>query len=186
MSKPYSVMPLDGGQGGLQLTRNLGVQLTLLQPGGQIMPTILLLEHPDLKTQRHHWYSNPMGTRVLTINNFANQPQLTNICQGLKEVQMVEISSYQRTLVLQNELESRSFQIFPLHRRTPVRRNVDHLYLFPPMTSQSTGLLSFDWLKELKMVNNSSYADVTEGLKMSQALGSLGFSQLLQEFDSQC
>ena len=33
--------------------RNLGVQLTLLQPGGQIMPTTLLLAHPDLKTQRH-------------------------------------------------------------------------------------------------------------------------------------
>ena len=31
----------------------LGVQLTLLQPGGQIMPTTLLLAHPDLKTQRH-------------------------------------------------------------------------------------------------------------------------------------
>ena len=30
----------------------LGVQLTLLQPGGQIMPTTLLLAHPDLKTQR--------------------------------------------------------------------------------------------------------------------------------------
>ena len=26
--------------------------LTLLQPGGQIMPTTLLLDHPDLKTQR--------------------------------------------------------------------------------------------------------------------------------------
>ena len=34
-------------------TRNLGVQLTLLQPGGQIMSTTLLLAHPDLKTQRH-------------------------------------------------------------------------------------------------------------------------------------
>ena len=33
--------------------RNLGAQLTLLQPGGQIMPTRLLLAHPDLKTQRH-------------------------------------------------------------------------------------------------------------------------------------
>ena len=33
-------------------TRNLGVQLTLTQPGvgGQIMPTTLLLAHPDLKT----------------------------------------------------------------------------------------------------------------------------------------
>ena len=29
---------------------NLGVQLTLLQPGGQIMPNTLLLAHPDLKT----------------------------------------------------------------------------------------------------------------------------------------
>ena len=32
---------------------NLGVQLTLLQPGGQSMPTKLLLANPDLKTQRH-------------------------------------------------------------------------------------------------------------------------------------
>ena len=32
---------------------NLGVQLTLSQPGGQIMPTTSLLAHPDLKTQRH-------------------------------------------------------------------------------------------------------------------------------------
>ena len=48
-----SVLPLVGGQGGLQPTRNLGGQLTLLQPGGQIMPTTLLLAHPDLKTQRH-------------------------------------------------------------------------------------------------------------------------------------
>ena len=31
------------------------VQLTLLQPGGQIMPTTLLLAQPDLKTQRHLW-----------------------------------------------------------------------------------------------------------------------------------
>ena len=28
------MLPLVGGQGGLQPTRNLGVQLTLLQPGG--------------------------------------------------------------------------------------------------------------------------------------------------------
>ena len=45
-----SVMPLAGGQGGLYPTQNFGVQLTLLQPGGQIMPTALLLVHPDLKT----------------------------------------------------------------------------------------------------------------------------------------
>ena len=49
----HAVLPLVGGQGGLQPTRNFGVQLTLLQPGGQIMPTTLLLAHPDLKTQRH-------------------------------------------------------------------------------------------------------------------------------------
>jgi hypothetical protein len=42
-----------GGQG--KPTRNLGAQLTLLQPGGQIMPTTLLLAHPDLKSQRHLW-----------------------------------------------------------------------------------------------------------------------------------
>ena len=30
---PNPVLPLVGGQGGLQPTRNLGVQLTLLQPG---------------------------------------------------------------------------------------------------------------------------------------------------------
>ena len=35
-------MPLADGQ-------------TLLQPGGQIMPTTLLLAHPDLKTQRQLW-----------------------------------------------------------------------------------------------------------------------------------
>ena len=45
-------MPLAGGQGWAP-TRNLEVQLTLLQPGGQIMPTTLLLAHPDLKSQRH-------------------------------------------------------------------------------------------------------------------------------------
>ena len=50
-------MPLAGGQGGLQPTLpTLGAQLTLLQPGGQIMPTTLLLAHPDLKTQRHLCY----------------------------------------------------------------------------------------------------------------------------------
>ena len=43
-------MPLVGG---LQPTWNLGAQLTLLQPEGQIVPTTLLLAHPDLKTQRH-------------------------------------------------------------------------------------------------------------------------------------
>ena len=46
-------MPLAGGQGGFLPTQNLGVQLTLLQPGGQIMPTTLLLAQSDLKTQRH-------------------------------------------------------------------------------------------------------------------------------------
>ena len=49
----FAVMPLAGGQGGLKPTQNLGVQLTLLQPGGQIMPATLLLAHPDLKIQRH-------------------------------------------------------------------------------------------------------------------------------------
>ena len=51
MPRTLAVMPLAGGQGGP--TRNLVVQLTLLAPGGQIMPTTLLLAHPDLKTQRH-------------------------------------------------------------------------------------------------------------------------------------
>ena len=46
-----TVMPLAVGR--IQPTRNLGVQLTLSQPGGQIMPTTFLLAHPDLKTQRH-------------------------------------------------------------------------------------------------------------------------------------
>ena len=49
----FLVMPLADGQGGLYPIRNLGVQLTLLQPGVQIMPTKLLLAHPDLKTQWH-------------------------------------------------------------------------------------------------------------------------------------
>ena len=31
----------------------VGAQLSLSQPGGQIMPTTLLLAHPDLKSQRH-------------------------------------------------------------------------------------------------------------------------------------
>ena len=42
-----TVMPLADGP------QNLGAHLTLLQPGGQIMPTTLLLVHPDLKTERH-------------------------------------------------------------------------------------------------------------------------------------
>ena len=33
--------------------RDFEVQLTLLQPGGQIMPTTLLLTHPDLKSYLH-------------------------------------------------------------------------------------------------------------------------------------
>ena len=44
----FTVMPLAGRQG--KPTWNFGVQLTLLQPGGQIVPTTLLLAHPDLKT----------------------------------------------------------------------------------------------------------------------------------------
>ena len=48
-----TVKPLAGGQGGLKPTLNMVVQSTLLQPGGQIMPTTLLLAHPDFKTQRH-------------------------------------------------------------------------------------------------------------------------------------
>ena len=43
-------MPLAGGQG----TQNLGVQLTQHNgEGWQIMPTRVLLAHPDLKT---YWY----------------------------------------------------------------------------------------------------------------------------------
>ena len=45
-----SVMPLVGGQGGLQPTWNLKIQFTLFQPRGQIIPTTLLLAHRDLKT----------------------------------------------------------------------------------------------------------------------------------------
>ena len=37
-------------------TWNVEAQLTLLQPAGQIMPTPLLLAHPDLKTQRQLCY----------------------------------------------------------------------------------------------------------------------------------
>ena len=36
-----------------QWCRNLGAQLTLFQPWGQIMPTTLLIAHLDLKTSRH-------------------------------------------------------------------------------------------------------------------------------------
>ena len=39
-------MPIVGGQGAW----NSGAHLTLLQSGGQIMPTTLLRAHPDLKT----------------------------------------------------------------------------------------------------------------------------------------
>ena len=42
-------MPLVGGQDGIKPTR-MGFQLTLFQPGEQIMPTTLLLAHPELKT----------------------------------------------------------------------------------------------------------------------------------------
>ena len=45
-----SGMPLVGGQGRFSPTRNSEVQLILLQPRGQIMPTALLLAHPGLKT----------------------------------------------------------------------------------------------------------------------------------------
>ena len=44
-------MPLVGGQVGP--IRNLGVQLTLLQPGGQIMLTTLLLAHPEFRSSVH-------------------------------------------------------------------------------------------------------------------------------------
>ena len=44
-----AVMPLVGRQGGLWSTRNLGLQLNLFKPGGHIIPTKLLLAHPDLK-----------------------------------------------------------------------------------------------------------------------------------------
>ena len=47
VGRSNAVLPLVGG------LKKLGVQLTLLQPVGQIMPTTLLLAHPDLKTQRH-------------------------------------------------------------------------------------------------------------------------------------
>ena len=46
----FSNITFFGPHSGFEPTRNLGVQLTLLQPGGQIMPTALLLAHPDLKT----------------------------------------------------------------------------------------------------------------------------------------
>ena len=46
------VLPLMGGQCGLKPTQKLGVQLTLLQPGGGAdYATTLLLAHPDLETQ---------------------------------------------------------------------------------------------------------------------------------------
>ena len=48
--KKISVMLLVGGQGGLKPTRNLGFQFTLFKPGGQIIPTALLLAHPESKT----------------------------------------------------------------------------------------------------------------------------------------
>ena len=49
----YLLLPLINGHARLFYPRkksicNLGVQLALFQPGGQIMPTTLLLAHPDL------------------------------------------------------------------------------------------------------------------------------------------
>ena len=70
-----AVMPLVGGQGGLQPTRKLGVQLTLLQPKGQIMPTTLLLVHSDLKTQWHLWQVHTKYTLRKQILN-TNPPHL--------------------------------------------------------------------------------------------------------------
>ena len=44
-------MPLAGILSGREQRSN--ADFTLLQPGGQIKPTTLLLAHPDLKTQWH-------------------------------------------------------------------------------------------------------------------------------------
>ena len=52
----------------------MGVQLTLLQPGGQIMLTTLLLAHPDLKNpaaslDRTDWRSHQfLGTKTTEAN----------------------------------------------------------------------------------------------------------------------
>ena len=51
-------------------TGNLGVQLTLLQPGGQIMPTTLLLAHPYLKTQRHLWKHKLDNKKIVVFRQY--------------------------------------------------------------------------------------------------------------------
>ena len=74
---PIAVMPLAGGQGGLYPTRNLGVQLSLLQPGGQIIPTTLLLAHPDLKTKWHLCivpsYNGAKASRFSRLKNYVKK-----------------------------------------------------------------------------------------------------------------
>ena len=53
---PMSMSDAASGWAGWALAQpEFGSSVTLLQPGGQIMPTTLLLPHPDLKTQRHLW-----------------------------------------------------------------------------------------------------------------------------------
>ena len=67
-------MPLAGGQGGLQPTRNLGVHLTLFQPGGQIMPTTLLLAHLKiLGNPLIHWFLNFHFDTCISLNHLRNK-----------------------------------------------------------------------------------------------------------------
>ena len=48
-----------GAGGGLQPLQFLAKQLTLSQPGGQIMPTPVLQAPPDFHTLRRAWYVGP-------------------------------------------------------------------------------------------------------------------------------
>ena len=71
---------LAGGPGGLQPFLILGVQTTPFQPGGQIMPTTLLLAPPRLKTplcwqhifigftSKNNYYANCKETEMVYMN----------------------------------------------------------------------------------------------------------------------
>ena len=60
-----------------------------------------------------------------------------------------------KLLVFHSDIEickPRLFQILPKYRSTFVWQNLVYLHFFPQMINQLTGLLSFNWLKWLLMV----------------------------------
>ena len=60
-------------------------QLTLFQPGGQIMPTTLLLAYPDLKTYRHLWFNEIYEQEFLIIARIS-QTRGTSILGEVRHV----------------------------------------------------------------------------------------------------